>query len=369
MVKWLFTSMINVGKKISNLGMITAIGVGDVMNCGSNALVIVCGDGWCHICLCLHPKFEDSEESAHVKLEPVHVQRIPPNTKVIILEDVDGDGTVEMVVGLTDRVVRSYRWVQNATGGRLVCLYKWECANQIGGLALNHDSKGVPKLLVAQPGGTIMKINPEIILGSEEGEEQIERNENPLLSSVEYHPLMVSRMRNPSISTEIIADVSEGPDSTKEQGLPYVVATLDGTLMFVKNEEIIWSYQVDHQLFALSKLDVIGDGRDEIIACSWNGQTYILDQDKNTVRFHLEEPVSTFCAGLYTLKAGASPSPCFIYVTFHNKVLVYYDIQIPKMLTTSLLAHVKSSLDKKQLKQLYRWYLYGQPQANSKVSK
>ncbi|KAG8287756.1 integrin alpha FG-GAP repeat-containing protein 2 [Homalodisca vitripennis] len=275
-------------QKISNLGMITAIGVGDVMNCGSNALVIVCGDGWCHICLCLHPKFEDSEESAHVKLEPVHVQRIPPNTKtgenepsdvtarepnhnqhvttgnnlykytsflgfktatihhkiddvkVIILEDVDGDGTVEMVVGLTDRVVRSYRWVQNATGGRLVCLYKWECANQIGGLAINHDPNGAPKLLVAQPGGTIMKINPEIILGSEEGEEQIERNENPLLSSVEYHPLMVSRMRNPSISTEIIADVSEGPESTKEKGLPYVVATLDGTLMFVKNEEIIW---------------------------------------------------------------------------------------------------------------------------------
>ncbi|KAG8287732.1 Mitochondrial inner membrane protease subunit 2 [Homalodisca vitripennis] len=48
------------------------------------------------------------------------------------------------------------------------------------------------------------------------------------------------------------------------------------------------SYQVDHQLFALSKLVVIGDGRDEIIACSWNGQTYILDQDKHSVRFHLE---------------------------------------------------------------------------------
>ncbi|KAG8287758.1 Mitochondrial inner membrane protease subunit 2 [Homalodisca vitripennis] len=158
------------------------------------------------------------------------------------------------------------------------------------------------------------------------------------------------------------------------------------------------SYQVDHQLFALSKLVVIGDGRDEIIACSWNGQTYILDQDKHSVRFHLEEPVSTFCAGLYTLKSGAAPSPCFIYVTFHNKkcgmappkptemarsisdrffpnlrlynvVLVYYDIQIPKMLTTSLLANVKSNLDKKQLKQLYRWYLYGQPQArNPKVS-
>lgn len=70
-------------QKISNLGMITAIGVGDIMNCGINALVIVCGDGWCHICLSLHPKTEDSDEiPLNVKLEPVHVQRIPPNTKV-----------------------------------------------------------------------------------------------------------------------------------------------------------------------------------------------------------------------------------------------------------------------------------------------
>lgn len=70
-------------QKINNLGMITAIGVGDIMNCGSNALVIVCGDGWCHICLCLHPKTEDNEDAAlNVKLEPVHVQRIPPNAKV-----------------------------------------------------------------------------------------------------------------------------------------------------------------------------------------------------------------------------------------------------------------------------------------------
>jgi hypothetical protein len=72
-----------VWQKINNLGMITAVGVGDIMNCGSNALVIVCGDGWCHICLCLHPKTEDNEDDATVvKLEPVHVQRIPPNTKV-----------------------------------------------------------------------------------------------------------------------------------------------------------------------------------------------------------------------------------------------------------------------------------------------
>lgn len=163
-------------QKIGNLGMITAISIGDIMNCGSNALVIVCGDGWCHIFLCLHPKTEDIEEaSTTVKLEPVHVQCIPPNSKVIMLEDIDSDGNIEMVVGLTDRIVRSYRWVQSATGGRLVCLYKWECANQIGGLALNHNAEGLPKVLVAQPGGTILRINPEKLTALEIDDESLKR--------------------------------------------------------------------------------------------------------------------------------------------------------------------------------------------------
>ncbi len=71
---------------IDKLGLITAVGVGDVLNCGSNVLVVLSGDGWCHIFLCL----SGQSESGHItdigksqfKLEPVHVQRIPANTKV-----------------------------------------------------------------------------------------------------------------------------------------------------------------------------------------------------------------------------------------------------------------------------------------------
>ena len=37
--------------------------------------------------------------------------------------------------------------------------------------------------------------------------------------------------------------------------------------------------QVDHQLMCLSRLDVTGDGVPEVVACSWDGQTYIISQD------------------------------------------------------------------------------------------
>lgn len=36
--------------------------------------------------------------------------------KDLILSDIDADGYVELVVGLTDRVVRSYRWVEMGLG-------------------------------------------------------------------------------------------------------------------------------------------------------------------------------------------------------------------------------------------------------------
>lgn len=70
-------------QKITGLGMITAIGIGDILNCKSNVLVVISGDGWCHIYLCLQPKTEENQETpSDVKLEPVHIQRIPANTKV-----------------------------------------------------------------------------------------------------------------------------------------------------------------------------------------------------------------------------------------------------------------------------------------------
>ncbi|XP_072162053.1 KICSTOR complex protein ITFG2-like isoform X3 [Bemisia tabaci] len=300
---------------IKNLGLITAIGIGDIMNCGSNALVVVSGDGWCHIFLCLNCNLNVCDEGSLSKLECVHSQRVPPNTKALILGDVDNDGNVELVVGLTDRVVRSYRWVQNAASGKLVCLNKWECANQIGSITLNYNAEGLPCLLISQPGGTFMRIRSKTMVDPSGSEEEITTME------VDYHPLYSSQMRNPGISSEIVGSLKTNlPTDKKKGGTRYAVATLDGSLMLVQDEKVVWSLQVDHQLFALSKLDVTGDGQDEIIASSWDGQTYILDQHKKTVCFHIEESISGFCAGLYSLGPTETLAPCFIYTTFTNKV-------------------------------------------------
>lgn len=557
-------------QKITGLGLITSVAIGDIFNYGRNALVVICGDGWTHIFYSprsVNPNnssvlagqhiskdtneqdnfktstdIGNSQNTEHVdntneinelsgKMECVHVQRIPTNTKIVLIADVDKDGANEMILGLTDRVVRSYRWSSNADleTGKLVGLNKWECTNQIGTVTLQHTGDGTPTLLVAQPGGTFMRIkcNREDC-----------QSKNSSCEAVDYQTLGISRMRNQNISTEIIGDLepgttpfistsepkmfsympkdklpkqgftddsqlnmktfkpaslefkrnysqpafrknsldmageygrnftaeNQGPvkffspvesSSTDEmdgnliggniilgeyddktmkdtllpsfiklsqnnnhennsnnnnsgisksnqqesnqgieeiikedtsssseaisenvpKGKPYALATLDGTIMLVQDEIILWAMQVDHQIFALCRLDVTGDGSDEIIACAWDGQTYILDQQRHSVRFQFEEPVRAFCTGNYNVIPGTS-SPSLVYNTFNNKIFLYYDVTLPSMTITALnpmknfesdemqvleklLGKCNTNEKQQKMQQLTEWLLYG----------
>ncbi|XP_011693174.1 PREDICTED: integrin-alpha FG-GAP repeat-containing protein 2-like [Wasmannia auropunctata] len=557
-------------QKIIGLGLITSVAIGDIFNYGRNALVVICGDGWTHIFYSprsVNPNnsnvfagqhnskdtseqdnfktttdIGNSQNTEHIdntneinelsgKMECVHVQRIPTNTKTVLIADVDKDGANEMILGLTDRVVRSYRWSSNADleTGKLVGLNKWECTNQIGTVTLQHTGDGTPTLLVAQPGGTFMRIK----CNAEDCQ-----SKNSSCEAVDYQTLGISRMRNQNISTEIIGDLepgvtpfistiepkmssymptnklpkqsfaddsqlnmktfkpaslefkrnysqpafrknsldmageysrkdftseSQGPvrfyspvessgademdgnfiggnvilgeyddnkttkdtllpsfthfsqnnnnsknisnsndnsnnisksnqheeiiredktESSNEvisenapKGKPYALATLDGTIMLVQDEIILWAMQVDHQIFALCRLDVTGDNSDEIIACAWDGQTYILDQQRHSVRFQFEEPVRAFCTGNYNVIPGTS-SPSLVYNTFNNKIVLYYDVTLPSMTITplnpmkdfepdetqvleKLLGECNVNEKQQKMQQLTEWLLYG----------
>ena len=72
-----------------------------------------------------------------------------------------------------------------------------------------------------------------------------------------------------------------------------------------------------------------GDGLQEVIACSWDGQTYIISQDRQAVRFQFEESVSTFTAGRFSLSPGSSV-PALVYVTFNNRVQVHTVVQVER---------------------------------------
>ncbi|XP_051157692.1 KICSTOR complex protein ITFG2-like [Leptopilina boulardi] len=489
-------------QKISGLGLISCLTIGDIFNSGKNALVVICDDGWVHIYYNDQPqintfftsntssfggnKFElkkttepinrsqkekniestektgTSQETIDLpeKLSCVHVQRIPTNTKVVLVADIDKDGLNEMIIGLTDRVVRSYRWSCRLDfgPGNLVGLNKWECANQIGTVTMQHAKDGTPTLLVAQPGGTFMRINCNQD-NCQVGDELSDSSNEAAASCIDYQTLGIHRMRNANISTEILGDLEPGKDSLslkkdspwlrykkKVQGIDqvdgntvggnvilgeyisisneepifcddtpnysnnnllnnnndikcikktfqehdkstdinqkehlsgksYALATLDGTIMLVRNEIILWSMQVDHHIFALCRLDVTRDGADEIIACTWDGQTYILDQQRNSVRFQFEQTVRAFCTGMYHVSSKTA-KPSFVFNTFNNKIFLYYDIIIPSMILQSMnpldqwssnerhkfekIVNVNDDIhEEKKLRTLTHWLLYG----------
>ncbi|XP_017774191.1 PREDICTED: integrin-alpha FG-GAP repeat-containing protein 2-like [Nicrophorus vespilloides] len=361
---------------INNLGFVCCLAVGDIFNQNRNSLVIITGDGWCHIYD--SPESRNTTESVDTvdgqilsgesyesytsdsltakssrrrninkkHLQRVHVQRIPANTKYILLDDIDGDGCIEMVLGLTDRVIRSYRWFDpfhpnkavinvpntkiRTADCKLIGLNKWECAKQIGSVTLHHDNENRPSLLIAQPGGTFMRIRYQHDDNGEMSDSSNSQSEYLTGSFIDYQFLGLSRMRNHNISTEIVGNLKTKKGDCKE--FPYAVATLDGTIMLVQDEIILWEIAVDHQVFALTKLDVTGDGTDDLVACSWDGNTYILDQEKHSVQFQLGESVQAFDTGFYNLVAGEIPVTCFVYVTFRNSVLLYYDIPLKEMI-------------------------------------
>lgn len=429
----------------SDLGMISAVAVGDVFNSGSNALVVVTGCGYCYIY-----DFEEdclTESSEKKQLQPIHAQRIPSNVKVMLIGDVNGDGFSEMVVALTDRVVRTYRWVScgDVVGGKpygkLIGLNKWELGDQIGGITFNLCKDGTPSLLVAQPGGTYftLKVQPA---GQDNELDPFDESSSELLTkmSLDYEPLASARLRNPNIHTEICGNIklgkirpsscgsegdanemiktdsvhsdsecvpasytlscpglsgieteendlteeaisntkpvcsrtcSDGNENISEGPFGYALATLDGTLMLVCDGKIQWNLQVDHQLFAVYGLDVTGDGRDEVVACAWDGNTYIVCESTDCVRFTFHEPVSAFTAGLYGLRGRQVPS--LVYTSFNNRIYLYYDITMSHTSTKTLADTLKKdpeyhhllkkiglcSSDTDKLEELHNFLLYG----------
>ncbi|KAG2468905.1 ITFG2 protein, partial [Polypterus senegalus] len=79
-----------------------------------------------------------------------------------------------------------------------------------------------------------------------------------------------------------------------------------------------------------------GDGCEEVVACAWDGQTYIIDHNRMVVRFQFDENVNAFCAGQYACKDGRN-SPCLVYVSFNHKIYVYWRVELERMESTNLL--------------------------------
>lgn len=155
-----------------------------------------------------------------------------------------------------------------------------------------------------------------------------------------------AQRRNPTSSTEMVGQIhyqsdapgADGTDGTSASVRSDVVAlcTLDGVVRLLKNEQKQWELQVDHSLFSIGKLDMTGNGEDEVVVCAWDGTTYIVDHKRNCVRFWFDQNVSTFNCGYYGGSSGVN-LPSLVYTTFTNLIYLYWDVTLPNVPSSNLL--------------------------------
>ena len=100
----------------------------------------------------------------------------------------------------------------------------------------------------------------------------------------------------------------------------------------------------------------LGDGKDEVIFCSWDGETFIMDQYENIVNFKLGQDISAFCAGSFSRTPGES-SPCLAYVTFNNRIRLYWNVRLSGLGTKNFNDTVVSRLDEFDMDPIFRDYI------------
>uniref|UniRef100_A0A8C2W9P1 Integrin alpha FG-GAP repeat containing 2 n=1 Tax=Chinchilla lanigera TaxID=34839 RepID=A0A8C2W9P1_CHILA len=275
-----------------------------------NLVVAVSAEGWFHLFDLTPAKVLDAsghhETLVGEEQRLVFKQHIPANTKVMLISDIDGDGCCELVVGHTDRVVRAFRWEELSEGpghltGQLVSLKKWMLEGQVDSLSVTRGPLGVPELMVSQPGcayAVLLCTWNRAAGSSPASEEAVEGSrETTAAQDVVLHQTS-GRIHNKNVSTHLIGNIKQGHNPESGSSGLFALCTLDGTLKLMEEaDKLLWSVQVDHQLFALEKLDVTGNGHEEVVACAWDGQTYIIDHNRTVVRFQVDENIRAFCAG------------------------------------------------------------------------
>lgn len=100
------------------------------------------------------------------------------------------------------------------------------------------------------------------------------------------------------------------------------------------------------EVLTAEKVDMTGDGYDELVVATWDGVTYIIDGDKNIAFFNLKERLCGFRAGMYSLSPTRRNVLCFFYATFDDQIVMYSDVTIESVPAFTMLNSLQHKLEK-----------------------
>ncbi|OQV21455.1 putative Integrin-alpha FG-GAP repeat-containing protein 2 [Hypsibius exemplaris] len=328
-------------KKASDLGMITTVGAGDIMQKKKNVVYVVTGEGSIYTFMLApgHISLEEDGTKARDSraIKPYSHQKIPPNIVMSVLADIDGDGYPEILFGMTDRVVRSFKWVENTNTkedvkGWFVTLNKWEFAGQIGNLS-SSLSDGVAEIFVSQPGGSCCRLKACVSLNTNS---ILETNFEPPV----YHNPTASRSRNPLMQTQVLAGVSfketsgravrSRQNSSDKSKNIYAVCSFDGSLSVCNEDTVLWEHQTSEHLIGVYPFPL----RDEFILVAGSGAVYIVNDEKKMLKLLTTESINGFTAGLFgtVSQQGDHVNSCaFATICSGGRIFIYHSMNIPNL--------------------------------------
>jgi KICSTOR complex protein ITFG2 len=329
-------------REAHELGTITALTIGDVQHQKKNSLLCITAEGMLHIFDILQSNYEEDsiKKSRREKASRVYPSlslRIPVNSVRVLVADIDEDGENEIIIGRTDRVLHAFRLDSKK---ELQELQRWQLPGQIGTLSMGTVQVGQVQrrsLVIAQPGSDLIYLTDN---------REIRARNNSGFRNRELSPL--------GVSTEIVCDVG------KKKRIGYI--TLDGSLRMEECDgQSLWEIQIDHQLFSLYKCSLMATvqhtndgaiGTEQLVLCAWDGTTYIVNENKDMLRFQFSDRVCAFMAGNYALHPGKNV-PCFFYVTFSDEIYVYCNVNFRSLTNLNFHQFLKNQTMSDALYRIY----------------
>jgi len=92
-------------------------------------------------------------------------------------------------------------------------------------------------------------------------------------------------------------------------------------------------------IIGISKLDVLKDGKEEVVICNANGLTHIISAKphQDIIRYHHKKGIRYFTSGTFGDK------PCFVYLTCWNHLQVFRSVQLPWLSSKGILERVEQN--------------------------
>ncbi|KFD51457.1 FG-GAP repeat protein [Trichuris suis] len=303
------------------MGLVTALTTGDLMNDGRHMIVSISESGDCNV-------FRFVSTSSSCVLELCLTQTLQANISAAYVGDVDGDSHPELLVALTDRVVRTYRYV-GENGGHLVAISKWETPAFISCLSCCYDSSATNSeqtaamVYVSQPNGRYIVLKPRH--GSGQVRREASMESDPSLSYYASSTMGLVLCINASFVSSFYTDLQrlvfvEPNKAEVHVKLPRPPLAIN-TMMAP-----IWRLSGDQRPLQMTRMFIVGTEAGKVYLCSFKGHVVKL------IEANLQTKVRIFSSAIGRLSSALPRvEQCVVVVCNQNNRLLLYTMRYDKL--------------------------------------